>query len=98
MYKSQWTQFFLTFIFGPIGLFYSNVTAAIGVTTITIAAISAVSGNVVVIWPIFSAISAVGGNVIVIWPIFAVWSVSIITGMYYVTRHNELIDYKGVVE
>ena len=52
MKKSQIVGLLLTFLFGFIGLFYSNVTAAIGFAVISIMLISASGGVlVIIVWP-----------------------------------------------
>ena len=51
--KSQFVQFLLTFFFGPLGLFYSSIAAAIGfiIAAIVFGSISLGVGALV-IWPI----------------------------------------------
>lgn len=69
MKKSQIFGFFLTFFFGPIGLFYSSVPAALGFI-VAVIGLFAIAGpvGVFLLWPIsilvgFSKISNYNGKV-----------------------------------
>ena len=48
MKKSQFVQFLLTLLFGPLGLFYSSTGAGLGFTLVTIS-LGAVTGGIAAI-------------------------------------------------
>ena len=51
MKKSQFVQFLLTLLLGPLGLFYSNVAAAIGFLIVAIAGGLVIGGvGVIIVW------------------------------------------------
>lgn len=51
--KSQLVQFILTFIFGPLGLFYSSIAAAIfWIILAIIVAGSTVGAGLLLLWPL----------------------------------------------
>lgn len=58
MKKSQFAGFLLTLLFGPLGLFYSSVPAALGFV-VAVIAIGAMTGGVgaILIWPIVIIVS-----------------------------------------
>ena len=53
MKKSQLIQFFLTLLFGPVGLFYTSVAAAIGFVIVTSAIGTLTMGiGFLFVWPV----------------------------------------------